>query len=106
MSPVYDVVVTELAEARLRAIGRFEWSAKSENYSKKIQATLTRGMRRLAQLPSSNPPYLLDTGPPSLRYILVANYKVIFEVLEDERTVLVLTIRSNAEDPAVILGDL
>ncbi len=103
---MYDVVVTELAEARLRAIGRFEWSAKSESYSKKIQATLTRGMRRLARLPSSNPPYSLDTGPPNLRYILVSNYKIIFEILEDERTVLVHTIRSNAEDPTVVLGDL
>ncbi len=102
----YELFFSDRFRRRVKRVLGFEARSKSEAYAHKLAVEIEAQLDKLERLPLIHP--ILDEypGPEELRYTKVRSYKIVFEVHEEEKAVSIVTIRGDAEDPAVVFADL
>jgi len=107
MAPVYKVVITPKAEARLEKIVLYLLDNASLKKAENTRVRIMNAIYNLAKMPDSNSPAKdLNTGKNFYRRVLVKPYRIVFTIREDQLQVVVVSIHHIKENPEKIKGTL
>ncbi len=104
---IFRILFSRKSRNRLKEISDYHQRTSSPLVAGKVARGLKDEAQKLERLPSSRPTY---PGSEELggevRYAKKWSYKIIFEILNPEKLVRILTIRHDAEDPEDIMDEL